>query len=155
MTSFKLTLSLGSLLNLCVFLNSWFIPDIPTLLRVCNDLSVIQRGESHLAPRFGLTRNHTLRQQFLKYVNIQIWSINHNPCWSPDQEIWKCPLGDSCNNWGSRRVYKLLPRKSHQPLARPRESAMMMYPCLYPWKLSLPSRCVGYLKPVPQAEAPS
>ena len=40
------------------------------LLRVCQDLSVIQGEESHLAPSFRLIGCQTLRQQLLKYANI-------------------------------------------------------------------------------------
>lgn len=34
-------------------------------------------------------------------------------------KIWRCLLGDSCENWGSRRVCKLLSGRFHWAIVRP------------------------------------
>lgn len=50
------------------------------LLRVCQDLSVFQGEESHLAPSFRLTGRLNLRQRLSNYINISIlWGHNSIP----------------------------------------------------------------------------
>lgn len=62
-------------------------------------------------------------------------------------KIWRCLLGDSCENWGSRRVCKLLSGRFHWAIVRP---GYFWGWCLLmlPESASLVSRCVGNSKSV-------
>ena len=135
---FNLVLAFGFLLNLCDCLNcliySWYAP-------VESDTRV---GIS-LEPICRLIGSQTLRQQFLKYANMCSLGAAINSYWPPDQEIHRYPLGDSCKNWSSRWVFKILSGISCWALPRSRGCASIVSLLVFLVSTSLAFRYVGNL----------
>lgn len=113
--SFTCALVIGYVLNFCDGLNCliyyWYAPPHFWLCArpVCD-------------PREGISFSTSFRLMKIRpsgdsFLSMQIYSVlwGHNPkCyWPPDWEIWRCDLGNHCDNWDSRWVYKLLSGRSH------------------------------------------
>ena len=77
-------------------------------------------------------------------IYIVLWDCNCKPCWPPDHEIWRCPLGNCCKNQGSRQVCKLFSKRC-------RGKAFSLP--TFPESASVASRCLANLKPVPRVKA--
>lgn len=82
-------------------------------LRVCQDLSMFQRGGSQSSPRCKLVGSWTLRQQLLKYSDILLsgedWEMGISVHLLPQRDpqtaepgSQRCSLGSSYKNWGTR-----------------------------------------------------
>lgn len=71
-----------------------------------------------------------------------LWDHSCEPCWPPDQEIRRLPLGDSCKHWSSRCLCKLFLERYW-----PRECATMVSLSSRSWRPSLTSRAVRRLNP--------
>lgn len=118
--SFKLTLALGCLLNLCDYPSS--LVYFSWLFRVGQHPSVFQKGLSqHLDSGWLEARSLGSSFQRMQMYTAQ-WDCKYKPCWPPDQMIWRYPLGDSHKNWGSRWVYKRFSGRYQRDVMRQRES---------------------------------
>lgn len=140
--SFTLVLALDCLSNLCDYLvirsYSWYSPDVG---RVPRPVSVPKGGNS-LSTYFRLIGSQAL-SSFYSLQICTVWGCNSYNCWPPDHENWRWPLGEHCQNWDSKWVFKLISGKSSWAVARPKGFArIVLSPLFYslgapPWPLGM------------------
>lgn len=65
-------------------------------------------------------------------------SSNSNPCWPPDQEIWRCFLDDSCKKWGSRNFSGKCPQAVGEAKGMHTEGSSLLNSLgVPPWSLGM------------------
>lgn len=83
-----------------------------------------------------------------------LWGCNYNPCWHPDKVIWRFLLGNSCKIRAPDKCisFFLESLSSCSEAKGVHNHGLSQF--TFPGSTSLASGHVGYLKPIPQAEAP-
>lgn len=76
-------------------------------------------------------------------IHRVLWDYRHRLCWLPDQPVWRCYLGNSCNDSGFRWANKLLSRRYQWAAASKGNTCRWCLPAYISWDASVAFKCVS------------